>query len=147
MAFAGEPFELPLTGDRWVRVVEQRRPDGIGCFAHVDISLLKRRQQRLLLAEERARECAARLAAKSALVDTVLDRTEIGIVMVDASGNVDVCNRRAIELLGVSAELMASRPALDEVRALQWIRHAAGVERVGLDGGAVVYSFSERAER
>ena len=147
LAFAGAPFELPLPGDRWVRVVEQRRPDGIGCFAHVDISLLKRRQQRLLLAEERARECAARLAAKSALVDTVLDRTEIGIVMVDASGNVDVCNRRALELLGVSAELMASRPALDEVRALQWIRHAAGVERVGLDGGAVVYSFSERAER
>jgi PAS domain-containing protein len=147
LSFAGAPFELPLPGDRWVRVVEQRRPDGIGCFAHVDISLLKRRQQRLLLAEERARECAARLAAKSALVDTVLDRTEIGIVMVDANGIVDVCNRRALALLGVSAELMASRPALDEVRALQWIRHADGVQRVDLAGGAVVYSFGERAPR
>jgi PAS domain-containing protein len=147
LSFAGAPFELPLPGDRWVRVVEQRRPDGIGCFAHVDISLLKRRQQRLLLAEERARECAARLAAKSALVDSILDRTEIGIVMVDAAGHVDVCNRRALELLDVSAELIDRRPALDEVRAMQWIRHAGGVQRVELAGGSVVYSFGERAER
>jgi hypothetical protein len=48
LCFAGAPYELPLPGDRWVRVVEQRRPDGFGCFAHVDITLLERRQQRLL---------------------------------------------------------------------------------------------------
>ncbi|HEY2188666.1 MAG TPA: PAS domain-containing protein [Caldimonas sp.] len=78
LCFAGAPYELPLPGDRWVRVVEQRRPDGFACFAHVDISLLKRRQQRLLLAEERVRAFAARLAEKSALLDAMLDRIDTG---------------------------------------------------------------------
>jgi len=147
LSFAGAPFELPLPGDRWVRVVEQRRPDGFGCFAHVDISMLKRRQDRLLRAEERARQCAARLAAKSALVDTILDRLETAMVMVDAHGIVEVCNRRALELLGVSEALMATRPALDDVRALRWIRFAEGVQRVELGGGAVLSSFSEAVAR
>ena len=147
LSFAGAPFELPLPGDRWVRVVEQRRPDGFGCFAHVDISMLKRRQERLLRAEERARQNAARLAAKSALVDSVLDRMEMGMVMVDANGIVEVCNRRALELLGLSETLMASRPALDEIRALQWIRFADGVQSVDLGGGAVLYSFGEAVAR
>jgi len=124
LSFAGAPFELPLPGDRWVRVVEQRRPDGFGCFAHVDISMLRRRQQRLLRAEERARECAARAAQKSALLDAMIDRLETGVVMVDAQGVVEVCNRRALELLGLSEAQMASRPAFDEVRALHWIRTA-----------------------
>ena len=126
LSFAGAPFELPLPGDRWVRVVEQRRPDGFGCFAHVDISMLKRRQQRLLRAEERARESAARAAEKSAVLDAMLDRIDTGVVMVDARGIVDVCNRRAVELLGLSEAQMASRPAFDQVRALHWIRTAEG---------------------
>jgi PAS domain-containing protein len=84
LCFAGAPYELPLPGDRWVRVVEQRRPDGFACFAHVDISLLKRRQQRLLLAEERVRAFAARLAEKSALLDAMLDRIDTGVVVVSA---------------------------------------------------------------
>ena len=118
LCFAGVPYELPLPGDRWVRVVEQRRPDGFGCLAHVDITLLKRRQQRLLRAEERARAFAARLAEKSALLDAMLERIETAVVMVDADGVVEVCNRRAIDLLGLSESPMAGRPAVDEVRAL-----------------------------
>jgi hypothetical protein len=69
------------------------------------------------------------------------------MVMVDAQGIVEVCNRRALELLGVSEALMASRPALDEVRALHWIRFAEAVQRVELGGGAVLYSFSEAVVR
>ena len=145
LAFAGAPFELPLPGDRWVRVVEQRRPDGFGCFAHVDISLVRQRQQRLARAEERARESATRLAARSALVDAVLDGMESGVVLVDAQGMVEGCNRRALELLGVSDEPMASRPALDEVRALHWLRNADAVQSVTLAGGAVLYSFADAA--
>jgi PAS domain-containing protein len=138
LSFAGAPFELPLPGDRWVRVVEQRRPDGVGCFAHVDISMLRRRQQRLLRAEERARECAARAAQKSALLDAMIDRLETGVVMVDAQGVVEVCNRRALELLGLSDAQMASRPAFDEVRALHWLRTIEGerLSQEGVDVGA-----------
>ena len=76
MHFAGGPFELPLPGRRWVRVVEQRRPDGFGCFAHVDISMLKRRERQLARAERRLRDGAAMLAEKAALLETVLERIE-----------------------------------------------------------------------
>ena len=156
LCFAGVPFELPLPGDRWVRVVEQRRADGFGCFAHVDISMLKRRQHRLQRAEERARECAARLAAKSALLETMLDRIEIGVVLVDAQGSVEVCNRRALALLGLSEALMARKPALDDVQALHWLCHPVrdcferrqpdgrivAVQSVALAGGAVLHTLS-----
>ena len=134
LSFAGAPYELPLPGDRWVRVVEQRRPDGFCCFAHIDISMLKRRQQRLLRAEERARESVARAAEKSALLDAMLDRLDAAVVMVDPRGIVEVCNRRAVELLGLSEAQMASRPAFDEVRALHWVRTADAEPRSPAEG-------------
>lgn len=47
--FSGAPFELPLPGNRWVRIIEQRstEADGLGSFVHVDITVLKRQQQAL----------------------------------------------------------------------------------------------------
>ena len=153
LCFAGVPYELPLPGERWVRIVEQRRPDGFGSFAHVDISLLKRRQQRLLRAEEQARATKARLAEQSALVRAMLDRIATGVVLVDADGAIEVCNRRAIELLGLPEAAMARRPAFDDVRSLQWLRSGAGCRRIGgrivavqsiaLASGAVLHTFSE----
>jgi len=153
LCFAGVPYELPLPGDRWVRIVEQRRADGFGSFAHVDISLLKRRQDRLLRAEERQRATKARLAEQSAVLRAMLDRVETGVVMVDPEGIVEVCNRRAVELLGLPEAAMARRPAFDDVRALHWVRSAGGcrqidgrvvaVQSIVLAGGAVLYTFSE----
>ena len=153
LCFAGVPYELPLPGDRWVRIVEQRRPDGFGSFAHVDISLLKRRQDRLLRAEEQARATKARLAEQSALVHAMLDRIETGVVLVDAEGTSEVCNRRAVELLNLPEAVMARRPAFDDVRALHWVRSTAGRRQIGvrvvavqtveLAGGAVLHTFSE----
>jgi PAS domain-containing protein len=153
LCFAGLPYELPLPGDRWVRIVEQRRADGFGSFAHVDISLLKRRQDRLLRAEERQRATKARLAEQSAVLRAMLDRVETGVVMVDPEGIVEVCNRRAVELLGLPEAAMARRPAFDDVRALHWVRSAAGcrqidgrivaVQSIVLAGGAVLHTFSE----
>jgi PAS domain-containing protein len=52
----------------------------------------------------------------------MLERIETGVVMVDAEGIVEVCNRRAVELLGLSEAVMARRPAIDDVRALHWVR-------------------------
>jgi diguanylate cyclase (GGDEF)-like protein len=47
--FAGAPYELPLPGQRWVRVVEQmgERADGRGYSTHADITALKRQQDEL----------------------------------------------------------------------------------------------------
>lgn len=120
MRFAGAPFELPLPGDRWSRVVAQRSPEGKGFFVHVDITLLKRQHHQLSVAEARARESEAQLQSKSMLLEATLDRMEQGIMMVNADRVVEVCNRRAIELLDLPPELMASRPTFGQVLAHQW---------------------------
>lgn len=56
MRFAGSPFEIELPHDQWRRVIARRTSEGIGYFTHSDISLLKRQQADLLVAERRARE-------------------------------------------------------------------------------------------
>ncbi|MES2529840.1 MAG: PAS-domain containing protein [Pseudomonadota bacterium] len=120
LRFSGAPFEVPLPGARWARVTEQRGPEGQGFFAHVDITMLKRQQQQLQLAERRARESEALLKQKSLLLETTLDRMEQGLMMVNADRVVEVCNRRAIELLELPRALMESRPTFNEVLAWQW---------------------------
>ncbi|RZI67811.1 MAG: diguanylate cyclase [Variovorax sp.] len=115
MRFAGAPFELPLPGARWSRVIAQRGPDGKGVFAHVDISVLKRQQHQLVEAERRARDSETLLRQKSALLEATLDRMEQGIVMVNADRVVEVCNRRAMELLDLPEALMMSRPHFQQV--------------------------------
>jgi PAS domain-containing protein len=106
-----------------------------------------------LRAEERQRATKARLAEQSAVLRAMLDRVETGVVMVDPEGIVEVCNRRAVELLGLPEAAMARRPAFDDVRALHWVRSAAGcrqidgrivaVQSIVLAGGAVLHTFSE----
>ncbi len=120
LRFAGAPFELPLPGTRWVRVIEQRRLDGVGFFALVDISLLKRQQQALIAAERLARESQTRLEEKSQMLEATLALMEQGVMMVNADQVVEVCNRRAIELLGLPAALMASKPTFAQVLEYQW---------------------------
>lgn len=119
LRFAGAPFELPLPDDRWVRVIAQHSADGQGFFAHVDITMLKRQQHHLREAERRARESEMLLQQKSALLEATLDRMEQGLAMVNADGIVEVCNRRAMELLGLPKSLMASKPHMSEVLAYQ----------------------------
>jgi len=120
LRFAGAPFELPLPGGRWCRVIEQRRPEGSRVFAHVDISVLKRQQRELESAEERARISEQRLAEKSAVLEATLERMDQGVMMVSPQRIVEVCNRRAMELLDLPEALMQSRPTFEAVLALQW---------------------------
>ncbi len=61
----------------------------------------------------------ARLAATSSELSTTLASMDQGLVMVDADGTVAVCNRRAIELLDLSAELMQVRPRFEAVVPLR----------------------------
>jgi len=117
---AGEPFELPLPAGRWIRVVERAGPDGMHFVVHVDISDLKRQQQRLILAEQQSRASEAVLAEKSKLLEATLERMAQGVMMVNAQRVVEVCNRRALDLLGLPAELMASKPTFEAVLAYQW---------------------------
>ena len=121
--FTGAPFELPLPGARCSRVIGKRSPDGKGFWVHVDITVLKRQQQQLLVAERRARESEAILQEKSALLEATLATMEQGVMMVNAERVVVVCNRRARELLNLPQSLVDSRPTLD---ALTDYQQAAG---------------------
>ena len=120
LRFAGSPFELRLPGGRCVRVTEQRSPQGWGFFSHVDITVLKEQQHRLVVAERQTRASETLLREKTGLLEATLQRMEQGVLMVSAMGVVEVCNRRAIDLLGLPAELMASKPLFAEVLAYQW---------------------------
>ncbi len=65
---------------------------------------------------------AARAAVheKSAMFETTLANMDQGLMMVTAGNEVAVCNDRAIELLGLPAELMRGRPSFDAVLNWQW---------------------------
>ncbi len=129
LRFTGAPFELPLPQGRWLRVIGQPGPDGRRFYAHVDISELKRQQRSLRVAEQRARDSEARAAQKSALLEATLERMEQGVVMINAERIVEICNAKAVELLGLPPELIAARPSFEAVLAYQWahdeFRHTA----------------------
>jgi len=59
--FAGAPFELPLPGDRWVRVRDYRSHDGSLVSTHVDVTDLVRLERSATEARRRAEELAAQL--------------------------------------------------------------------------------------
>ena len=58
--FSGAPYEIPLPGNRWTRVIERRgaTADGRGYFSHVDITALKRHQHELAGAQKRLKALA-----------------------------------------------------------------------------------------
>ncbi|OYZ99280.1 MAG: hypothetical protein B7X99_08645 [Rhizobiales bacterium 17-65-6] len=83
----GEPFEIELPGERWRRVMARRQSNGISYFSHADISLLKRQQKELLLAERRAREeeYRYRLLAENSSDVIVATSSDLAIQFVSPS--------------------------------------------------------------
>lgn len=69
--------------------------------------------------EHRVAERTREVRAQSALLETTLNNMAQGLMVVDADGTVPICNQRALELLDLPAELMASRPTFDAVRRFQ----------------------------
>lgn len=78
--FQGAPFEMPLPGGRFVRVIEQRKADGTMTSVHADITAMKVQQQKLEAAH-------AELMAKN----RELDRLVITDVLTG------LANRRKLE--------------------------------------------------
>jgi PAS domain S-box-containing protein len=70
--------------------------------------------------EQALRDSEALLSEKSRTLQVTLERMEQGVMMVSADHVVEVCNRRAIDLLGLPAALMASRPRFADVLEYQW---------------------------
>jgi signal transduction histidine kinase/DNA-binding response OmpR family regulator len=64
---------------------------------------------------QRLSDSEARLDAKSALLEATLENMDQGIFMVGDDHSILVHNRRAVEMLGLPPELMATNPTLDRV--------------------------------
>ena len=120
MRFAGAPFEVPLPRSRWSRVIAKQGSDGTVFYAHVDITELKRQQRLLAQAERSARDSEAQLREKSILLEATLEQMDQGVAKISATGVAELCNRRAMELLDLPAELMASKSTL--VNMLVYLR-------------------------
>jgi signal transduction histidine kinase/DNA-binding response OmpR family regulator len=65
------------------------------------------------------RESEGRFSEKSQLLETTLQHMDQGIMVVDASRIVALCNRRVIEIMELPEELMAANPRFDDVLAYQ----------------------------
>ncbi len=72
------------------------------------------------------RKSERRLTEKSQLLETTLEHMDQGIMVVDADRMVPLCNRRAIEIMGLPPELMAVQPHFDDVLAWQWRKQEYG---------------------
>ena len=123
--------DYPLVIDVGVsrdRVLAQWRRDAtlilLGTFGSAACLLFLLRT--LAMQFRRLQASEARLAATSRDLAITLESMDQGLVMVDATGAVAVCNRRAIEILELPADLMARHPRLDTVAHLRIIADAAG---------------------
>lgn len=66
------------------------------------------------------RSSEQQLAQKTHMLETTLNYMDQGLMMIATDRTVPICNRRAIELLDLPAELMANCPKWEEVLAYQW---------------------------
>ncbi|MDB5358732.1 MAG: hypothetical protein JWO51_29 [Rhodospirillales bacterium] len=78
--FAGAPFEVQLPRDVWLRVIEQRGPDGVAYSTHVDISEMKRQQRAVNLAREAADRANAAKSAFLAMISHEIRTPMNGII-------------------------------------------------------------------
>ncbi len=65
-------------------------------------------------------EVEGQLRRKSQLLDAILEHMVQGMMLVNRDHVVEVCNQRAIELLGLPPALMARQPTFVEVLEYQW---------------------------
>ncbi len=130
--FAGAPFELPLPGDRWVRVSEHRAADGSGMSTHVDITEMQRLQRRTAAAQraaeglaeslneqvEERRRAEARLQASEQRMRRMLNRVPTPLICsrLGTCGEVLFVNRQFVQSFGYT---------LDDVPTVaDWARRA-----------------------
>ncbi len=95
--FAGAPFEVPLPGERWIRVIERVREGGARTGFHFDISALKREQAALRAEGAEARRSASHFRG-------IIEHAPSGMLVVDAEGRLVEANRAFRSALGDGAD-------------------------------------------
>jgi signal transduction histidine kinase/DNA-binding response OmpR family regulator len=63
------------------------------------------------------------LEAKSAVLEATLENMDQGIMMISSDRRVMVHNHRAVEMLNLPADLMATNPNFADILAFQWKTH------------------------
>jgi len=123
--FAGAPFELPLPGGRWVRILQQRAEDNTICTTLADITATKRLQAEL----SRAREVAeAANRAKDDFLATVSHELRtpmngiLGMLALLEDSRLEPDQRGRLGMARSSAEALLG--LLDDI--LTFSRNAAG---------------------
>lgn len=119
LRFIGAPFELPLPGNRFCRVITRPTGGGSAFYAHVDISELKRQQQRLEEAERLTREREQQLRRNSLLLEATVANLDQGIALIGADGVIELFNPQFLDLLGLPPHWHGQRLFLGEVLAFQ----------------------------
>lgn len=107
----GTPLEAPRTAIQEVNLIGQEI---------VNASERLREQADQLAAvnndlEHRVAERTEELAAKTELLEATLENMDQGLMMIDPDGFVQVCNRRAMELLDLSPSVFQARPILADI--------------------------------
>lgn len=129
--FTGAPFELPLPQRRWLRVLQQRTPDGPVVSSFADISAMKALQRELGQAREAA-ETANR--AKDGFLATVshelrtpmngvlgmLDLLDDGGLSTEQAQRVSIARQSAEALLGLVDEILAFSRLEARPQAREW---------------------------
>ena len=82
-------------------------------------ALLAEQARELRATAEALRNSERDVAEKSSLLETTLENMDEGIMLVTADRTVAVCNARAMELLDLPPELLATRPSFAEILAYQ----------------------------
>jgi diguanylate cyclase (GGDEF)-like protein len=101
-------------------------------------SILTSRNADLTQAAAALQRSEAHLAATSHELEITLASMDQGLMMVDSEGRAAVCNRRAIEMFGLSEPLMASRPMLSAVQPLQFVAAELGLDPAGTHPAQVI---------
>ncbi len=106
--------DLAVLGERY----ERTRPNGTILEVH-NAPTAEGGVLRTITDITARRAAEAALRHKKALLDATLANMDQGVLLIDAAGIVQLCNERAIDLLGLPPEYRHCRPAFAEVVARQ----------------------------
>ena len=98
---SAEQVVYRLTNGRWLQVTERPTLEGGLVVVYTDITDLKLRETR-----RRERE----LAQKTRLLQQTVDNLSQGVAMVSATGVLELCNYRFLQLAGIASSYQTGRP-------------------------------------
>ena len=111
----GDVVGPPQTPIRETNVIGRALADASSRLRQQSLAAITANRDLERRVEERTRE----VSDQADLIRVTLDNMDQGLMLLEADGTVPVCNRRALDLLDLPAELMRGRPTFEAVRRHQ----------------------------